>query len=137
MKFYIALFFILTSSSVLACQCESDGMELDPMPVVEKLLKKSLGDTITMQKDEYGYPKSDWIKAYPSILDRLFAREYIGSSCESRGPNNELLMPCPTKTKDDYRYYLLKADGKECTATVQEKVSPKNVKVKLLSTTCR
>lgn len=138
MKLIVLMSLLLASANVLACQCESDDDSyIDPQPVVERLLKKTLGQDITLKKDEYGYAEEEWIRAYPNLVDRLFAREYIGTSCENIGPNGEVLMPCKTKTKDDYRYKILKADQSECTADVQLKVAPKKVTAKILKTTCR
>jgi len=138
MKLIVLMSLLLASANVLACQCEIDENDyIDPGPVVERLIKKSLGEGIEMKKNEYGYPTKEWIKAYPNLMDRQFARDNIGTSCENIGPNGEVLLPCKTKTKDDYRYILVKADGSECTADVQLKVAPKKVGAKLLKTTCR
>jgi hypothetical protein len=131
----LALALTLSSASALACECSEYPVETDP--VVESLLKKSFGNDIVIKKSEYGDMESEWLKAYPTLMERIFAADYRGSSCEIIGPNEESLMMCAGKYKSDYRYFLKLASGTDCTADIQVKASIKKASAKLLRTTCR
>ena len=122
----LTLALALTSSNVLACECGEYPVDADP--IVEQTLRKSFGNDITI-KD------SEWLKAYPTLSERLF-NDFRGSSCEIIGPNQESLMMCTGKYKSDYRYSVTLASGTDCTVDVQIKASIKKASAKILRTTC-
>jgi hypothetical protein len=134
----MSLAMLFNASSVLACECADENW-VDEAPVVERLLKKSIAQDIEIKKDQRGNHETVWLKAYPTLLDRLSLTldGMEGSSCEVRGPNNEALAMCMPKIKSDYRYSLTMADGTACTADVGLVTTKKKVKAKLIATTCR
>lgn len=137
MKTVITTLVLVFSFGALACQCDyGDSPLKDETPAIESALKKKFGDNIEISRDRLGSLETKWIKAYPFLEDRLFAREFRGTSCESRGPNNEELLPCSNRYKNDYEMSLKLASGKTCKAVIQVKITTKKAQAKVLSTDC-
>lgn len=134
MKLIFLISALLSSHIAVACQCAGPG-PMDADPVIERLLKRTLGEDIEISRNRYGIEMNQ-LRAYPTLGDRLaLATGMRDTSCHVEGPNGEDLFHCSTSYKSDYEF-VLKKEGKECQVVVQVKASRKKAKAKLLSTNC-
>lgn len=138
MKHLLIAFALTFSLSTLACQCDyGDHPIKDSRPLITSLLQKKLGNNIQIENDRWGNMDMEWVRYYPTLLDRIYAPSERGTSCEGHGPNGEPMMACGSSEKSDYRVSVILASGNKCSALVQVKVSTKKGAVKLLSTDCK
>jgi hypothetical protein len=116
----------LFSAEAFACSCSKDT--LDEWEPIQSYIKKNYGADIDLEKDV------KWFAYYPGLLERVFAGEMRGSSCEGHGPQGELYLMCQPSRKSDY---VVTIPDTNCTVKLRVKANYKRVKIRELKSTCK
>jgi hypothetical protein len=121
---FVLIFLSATESYACSCSAET----LDEWKPIQNFIKKTYGVTVDIQNDV------EWTAYYPGLLERVFAGEMRGSSCEGHGPQNELYLMCQNSRKSDYLVTLRETN---CTVKLRVKSNFKRVKVRELHSSCK
>lgn len=126
MKNIIFFAFVFSSASSFACSCSKET--LDEWKPIQNYMKANYGITVDLEKDV------KWFAYYPGLLERAFAGQMRGSSCEGQGPQDELYMMCQNSRKSDY---LVTLPGTNCTVKLRLKANFKRVIIRELHSSCK
>lgn len=123
----VGFLLVMFAFQVSACECSK--YPLDSWESLKSYVVQNYGEEL--QDDESNMV---WLKYYPTLYERLNAKDFIQTSCGEEGPNNEPMFHCSHREKNDY---LIKFPKQNCEAKIQVLANYKKVKIKELSTTCK
>lgn len=118
---------VLLSFDLLACQCSK--YVLNPWESIEDFARNSTHSRVEILEEN-----TELLNYYPTTYERLFARDFIGTSCGEEGPNGEAMFHCSNRFKGDF---LLKFPKDNCEMKVQVTSTYTKIKLKKISSTCR
>lgn len=124
--FLILILMSLFSSVTFACSCSKET--LDEWKPIQNYMRTNYSADIDLEKDV------QWLAYYPGLLERAFAGQMRGSSCEGQGPQGELYLMCQNLRKSDY---LVNIPGTNCSVKLRVKANYKQVKIRELGSSCK
>ncbi len=127
MKLLIASFLVLFASYTHACSCSEYPLDHDA--AIESYIMNRYDHFVELKEEDV-----QWIAYYPSILERIEYPGMRGTSCEGRGPNDEIMLHCSNSRKSDYK---IKLQRRKCEVVLRVKSTFTNISIKELSSTCK